>query len=95
MFLGLSDLDWITRIFCSLSTCTERERERGTSGGVECLRLFWCAILVFWRVTQKKQKKNKKEKEKEKVRFLGLLDPCFGPTPDPFLLSLIGVKTVS
>ena len=38
MFLGLSDLDWITRIFCSFSTFTERERETG--GGVECLRLF-------------------------------------------------------
>jgi hypothetical protein len=45
---------------------------------------------------QKKQKKEQEEeKEKEKVRFLGLLDPCFGPTPDPLLLSLIGVKTVS
>ena len=28
MFLGLSDLDWITRIFRSFSTLRERERER-------------------------------------------------------------------
>lgn len=57
MFLGLSDLDWITRIFCSFLTCREREK----SGGVECLKLFWV------RVTKEAKERKKKKKEEVEV----------------------------
>ena len=63
MFLGLFDLDWITRIFCSFFTCREREREREgeTGGGVECLKLFWV------RVTKEAKEGKKKKKEEVEV----------------------------
>ena len=62
MFLGLFDLDWITRIFLFfLYLQREREREGETGGGVECLKLFWV------RVTKEAKEGKKKKKEEVEV----------------------------
>jgi hypothetical protein len=79
MFLGLSDLDWITRI------SLEREREREV--GFWWLESFFWRILVSLRVEESKERKKLEEGEiflASRIFFFCAL----GPLIDSLLLLL-------
>lgn len=85
MFLGLSDLDGITRIsssfFSNLAPEIVSERETELWWGLLLPDARLVQIWSLWGVSQEEEE----EEEAKRVRFLDLFDPRLGPTPDSFL----------